>query len=294
MGAQLAATVMLNLAAAIAVGATLLTLFFSRDSSEWSAIRLPTTRAIALGATIAALLASALLLWLEAALMAETSLAEAGAAVYSMLTQTHYGFAWKIGAVALTAAVLVLGSGPADLTPFFSRGGLLALAVFLYSRSMVSHAAGDGDISIAIAVDWIHLMAISAWSGEVIVAGLATLSNSGSHDKQSVARHVQALSSSATEALAAVVATGAYSAWHNLGSAANVMGSPYGVTLLVKLSCVVVAVGLGAFNRFFVMPSVLAGASARRFVLVLRVEGVVLMAVLVLAAFLSSTPPPLA
>jgi hypothetical protein len=56
------------------------------------------------------------LLWLEAAPRAATPLMEAAPAVYSMLTQTHFGFAGTIGAFALTAALLVLGSGPADLS----------------------------------------------------------------------------------------------------------------------------------------------------------------------------------
>ena len=288
---MIAATVILNLAVSIAVGACLLGLGLARDASEWAASRRRRLRAIALAGTIAALLASAALMCLEAVLMAESPLLEAWPAVWSILTQSHYGFAWKIGAVALAAAALTLGSAPPDLTPGFSRSNLLALAAFLYSRSMVSHAAADGDIGLAIIIDWIHLMAISAWSGEVIVAGLATLAFEG--PQNSVADHVRALSSSATVALAVVVATGGYSAWHNVGSSANLAGSPYGATLLLKLACVAAAVGLGAHNRFFVMPSVLAGASARRFMLVLRVEGAVLMVVLVLAALLSATPPPL-
>lgn len=59
------------------------------------------------------------------------------------------------------------------------------------------------------------------------------------------------------------------------------------------------AVLLSAFNRFFVIPSLATGAAfgapaLRRFRLILRVETAVLVGVLVVAAVLSSTPPPVA
>lgn len=77
----------------------------------------------------------------------------------------------------------------------------------------------------------------------------------------------------------------------------------YSSVLLSKLSLVAIAAVLGGFNRFFVMPSLLAGWRAphvgaeqrlRRFRLVLRIEAIVLLAVLVAAAILSATPPPTA
>lgn len=281
MGAQLAIDVVVNLAVAFAAGVLLL----ARDASD--------CRRYALAATIAALCASAALLWLEAAQMGEVPLAGAGSAAWTMLTATHYGLAWKIGATALAAAIL-LGAGPPDLTPGFSRCSLLALAVFLYSRSMVSHAASEGDIGIAIAIDWMHRMAISVWVGEVLAAGFVTLARNGLRDSEDIARHVQFLSSSATMALAVVVATGAFNAWSHIGSPGELTGHPYGVILLAKLALVGAAVALGGFNRFVVMPSVLAGGSVRRFVLALRVEAVVLAIVLVLAALLGSTAPPAA
>jgi putative copper resistance protein D len=64
---------------------------------------------------------------------------------------------------------------------------------------------------------------------------------------------------------------------------------------------VVLAVMLGGFNRFIVMPPLLSGLrgnnsvpALRTFTLVLRVEAVLLLGVLVAAAILSATSPPTA
>ncbi|UUZ54127.1 CopD family protein [Massilia sp. H-1] len=171
---------------------------------------------------------------------------------------------------------------------------------------MVSHASANGDLNAAVAADWIHLCLISVWVGEVVIAGLFVLGRRGAAhapDREDMARYVENLSSSATFALVGIFATGIFSAWHNVGSVAGLSGNPYGVTLLAKLAMVTIAVLLGGFNRFVVMPPLLAGlrragacdtSSLRRFTLVLRIEAVVLLGVLVAAAILSSTSPPTA
>ncbi len=95
--------------------------------------------------------------------------------------------------------------------------------------------------------------------------------------------------------------TGAASAWRGLGGIENVAGNPYGTLLLIKVGLVAGAAALGGLNRFTVMPALLSGLGAsgpssedmhRRFARILHIEAVILVAVLLAAAFLSSTPPP--
>jgi putative copper resistance protein D len=137
----------------------------------------------------------------------------------------------------------------------------------------------------------------------VLVAGAGTLRRtaSGRAGRLEQARYVEALSHSATLALAGIAASGLYAAWRALGSLDNLTGNPYAGVLLVKLSLVAGAALLGGANRFLVMPGLLAGLrgngaepAAHRFALVLQVEALVLVAVLVAAAVLSSTSPPTA
>lgn len=300
---QHGATVLLYVAAAVGIGASMSSLWIGRGGSVWAAARLPALHRCTLGACVLALLASVAVLCLEAATMAEVPLAEAAPAVRLMLVSTHYGAAWGVGTAALAFASALLLLVPRHFVRGWAIGTTAALAVFWFARSMVSHAAGDGDLSMAVVANWLHLGLISLWVGEVLVAGLVVLPGASPETgaaRRDRAAYVKALSNSATLALAGVAATGLFSTWQRIDGVNGLFASPYGRTLLAKLAVVGLAVLLGGFNRFFVMPGWLAAETAgrtaapllaRRFKLVLKVEGLVLFAALVLAVLLASTAP---
>lgn len=297
LSSQRAALVVLNLTIAILVGASAANLWLRSASSAWAGAVLPRLRTSMRACVPVALAAHVAVLWLEAASMAEAPLASAWPAVVSVLTATHYGMAWLIGAAALAVLGLSTLAQSAHTVRF------LALGVFLFSRGMVSHAGAAGDFTWAVAADWVHLVLMSVWVGEVIVAGLLVLDRDPAGDSASradCARYTEQLSHSATIALTGIFITGAIGAWRGLGAFENVAGNPYGTTLLVKIALVLSAAALGGVNRFDVMPGLLEGlrtphaaglGAGRRFTAVLKVEALFLLAVLVAAAFLSSTPP---
>jgi putative copper resistance protein D len=296
-------TALLNLAVAVLTGASVARLWLGRDASGWAEARRQPARRAAMLSAVLALAANIVLLWLESAAMAEVPVTEAAPAIRSMLTSTHLGLAWSIGMAALAlaaAGVFIRGirsAAPALLT-------LAALAVFWYTRSMVSHAASEGDVSLRLLADWVHLGLTSLWVGEVMVSGAVILRTSGnmsSADRRARAAYIASLSSSATFALAGIFVTGLYTAWRNLSGLGNLVGNAYGNTLVAKLLLVGVAAMLGGFNRFFVMRPWLARESAGdavaevlplRFRRVLWIEAVVLLAVVATAAWLASTSPP--
>ena len=301
------ATVVLNFAVALAVGAAMASLWLAKGRSDWSQAQLRKLRPVRLTAIVVAIVAMGALLLFVSASMAEVPVADAGEAVRSMLTESHFGIAWSVGMTALIPAALALAmSGPRPWLRRLAVSNLGALAVFVYTRSLVSHAAANGDLSLATVADWVHLCLISVWVGAVFISGLVTLAGqvaSPPAEREEVARYVENLSSSATFALVGIFATGLFSAWHNIGSVAGLSGNPYGNTLLIKLGLVACAALLGAFNRFIVMPSLLASLRRdaqrsavlqRRFTQVLRIEALVLLLVLVAAAVLGATSPPTA
>ncbi|MBC7685765.1 MAG: CopD family protein [Bdellovibrionales bacterium] len=301
------ATVLLNLAFAIAVGATMTWLWLAGGASAWSATQLTKARRTGLGAIAVALLAMSMLLFFVSASMAEVPLSQANEAVSAMLTGSHFGLAWSIGVGALFVAAIsrVVPASDRQLRAKILLG-LAALAVFAYSRSMISHASANGDFNAATVADWIHLCLISVWVGEVFIAGLSTLSGAVAEqlaDREDAVRYIENLSASATFALGGIFVTGLFSAWHNLGSLAGLSGNVYGTALIVKVAMVAFAALLGGFNRFLVMPKLLAAlrspgqleqSGLRTFTLILRIEAVVLLAILVAAAILSATSPPTA
>jgi putative copper resistance protein D len=293
-----AVSVALNLALALLVGASAAGMWLRSMRSAWASALLPRLRKALLGASGAALAAAVAMLWIEAASMAEVPLLDALPAVRSVLAAAHYGLAWMIGAAALLViGAVTIADGAASIR-------IAAIGVLLYSRSMVSHAGAGGDFTWALAVDWVHLVLVSLWVGEVLVAGLIALRRlpDGAPDSSmDCARYIEALSRSASFALAGIVATGAIGAWRVLESPADLVGNAYGTSLLVKIGLVLCAAALGGFNRFIVMPALLQGLrqaggaqrhAGRRFTLVLLAEALFLAAAVVAAAFLTSTPPP--
>jgi copper resistance protein D len=300
--AQHLVTALLNLAVALLTGATVSRLWLDRSASDWADARRRPVRNVAIAGAVIALVADAVWLWLESALMAEVPVTDAAGATWSMLTTTHLGLAWRFGfgglVFASAGAIVQRGrrAGPACLT----LGGL---AAFWYTRSMTSHAASDGEFSVRLLADWVHLGLISLWAGDVFLCGSVMLRATGDMtvaDRRARAAYVASLSSSATFALAGIFVTGIYAAWRSLGGFGNLIGNPYGNMLVAKLLLVGAAASLGGFNRFFVMRPWLARESADdaapdafplRFKRIVWIEGLVLLAVVVLAAWLASTSP---
>lgn len=299
---QRALTVLLNLAVAVAVGAAATRLCCARLPSPWSRLQERRARAVLLAALATAIAASAGGLWLTAAAIAELAPAAAGGATWTMLTATHLGVAFQLGMAALIASMAAAGAArrPVGLSVL----SLAALAAFLYTRSMVSHAADDGDFSLRMLVDWLHLLFICLWVGEVMMAALMVLPAwpiEALAARADCRSYIQSLSRAATVALAAILVTGLLNAGYNLGSPRALLGNPYGSTLLIKLALVLGAAALGGINRFLVMPqldtALQAGAAAarmpgRRFIAILRAEALLLLLALMAAAMLSATAPP--
>jgi putative copper resistance protein D len=277
---QAAAATLFDAGLALAAGAAL--------SARWvpPEVGRPLGRATLAG-LLAALAAHVALLWLQAAAMAEVPLAQAMPAVRTMLAETHYGTAWLAGLAALAIALATLPHAKAVLA---------ALAAALYAKAMSSHAAAHGDLSGAMLLHWSHLAAVTVWSGAVFAGAVAALPHALARDG-ALSRYARSLSSAATVALGVALASGAGSAWLNLRESTLSLHNPYPALLLAKVLLVLCAAGLGGYNRWRGMPPLahpqaqVRQAAAWRFGAVLRIEAVVLLAALALAALLGTTPP---
>ena len=116
----------------------------------------------------------------------------------------------------------------------------------------------------------------------------------------SIGPYLKSLSSSATVALAAVLATGIYNAIRVLNKPAELGTTEYGWVLTTKLCFVGIAIALGAWNRFSGFPAVEAAAAQpateqnalRVITSILRAESIALVIVLFAAIVLTANAPP--
>jgi putative copper resistance protein D len=274
-------------------------LWLRQCASSWARDVVRTSRRSAFIGAGVAWVASVAALWFQAAAMGDGALGSAGSMVPMMVRETHYGHAWSAGFAALTAAAI----GMAASRRFFVPVGALGLAAFMLTRSVVSHAGGDGDFTLKVLVDWVHLVLVCLWVGMVFLGAFIALRRAPNEqvDAADSAVWVSSLSETATVALVGILSTGALKIWWATPSIAQLVASSYGGVLVVKLLLVGAAIALGGVNRFFVMPPLLARpqGTARtapnpqlRFVHVLRMEALVLLLVFVAAAILSGTPNP--
>ena len=299
----LAATVLVNLGLAGIAGGWASVLWLRGAESRWAVdARRRSWRALRLALAVTAV-ADALLLWMLAASMGNAPLPDAVAMLPTMLQSSYVGHAWVGGAAGLSLIVAAAGGDVTDHRAGRLAGVFIGISVFACSRAAVSHAGDFGLASLQLLVESVHLWAVSVWLGAVGIASavLSPSSTTSAVERSDVAAWVRALSAAATGALVVIVGTGVFNAWRGVGSAANLFGTAYGTTLLVKVAFVAVAVGLGGVNRLRAMPRLLAALQStdaavarpqQQFVRVLRFESVVLFAALVAAAALSSSPLP--
>lgn len=257
----------------------------------------------------------ALLWWRSTTLSGEPAL-KTLVMLPSIVTQTHVGHIWLIRAAAIASAWILWAAARRDP----NRDVLwwmifLAAAILAFSRSASGHAADAGDFTLKEWVDWTHLVAASVWAGSVLVVLLAVfpeLARLDAPDSKFIAQFAKRFSRSSGIALGVVLLAGTYNAWTRLGSFSALLDNLYGRTLDVKLLFVGLAIALGAINRFVHVRRISAWAEStavnpnqknngavseqsqlvERFIHNVRVEGAVLLAVLLATAVLLQQMPP--
>lgn len=288
-----AATALVNLALAWIVGLAAARFWLARGGTAPQSLdgRLSQATTIAIAACAAGV---SLLLWSDAAVMAGVGWACAGSAFVTVLASTHVGHAGIVALLALAAAWRAHRLRPAV--------GAAMIALFAAARAASGHAGDAGIASVAVGVEWLHLVLIAFWVGAVCVAGWLVLPawRTGTRPDAALARYLHTLSDWATVALIGIVATGAGNGLRVLSSPDELVATGYGRLLSAKIALVLVAVALGGWNRFRGLPAALADDAAapgrtrglRRVIAVLRIESVVLALTVLAAAVLSTSAPP--
>jgi copper resistance protein D len=293
---QVAMAALVNIAYAFALGSALYGAWLEKDARSAVAPAQPAwLRAQTSLRTAALVLVIALVVWLlyESASISGETLPGSFGIVPTVLSQTHVGHAWS---VAFAGALVLLITAFAAAGPL--RDGVLWLALIAAAagRAGLGHAADAGFASAALGLHTLHVLSASAWSGVVMAGGLAVLPALGASTARGVLiRTAGQVSNVSLFAVGLVLATGVFNAIRGTGGSFEVLAtSRWGHVLIAKLILIALALLLGGFNRLVAMPELRRAAStgaARRFVNVLHLEALVMMAVLVVAAVLASSVP---
>jgi putative copper export protein len=206
------------------------------------------------------LVASAGELLLRARTMTGDGFAAALAVTPAVLTRTHFGTVWSMRAIAL-ALLLLLAGGSSRAAR--TAACALALGIAL-TTSLVAHAADQGDLSLTALIDWLHVAAAGAWTGGLFCLAGLVLRDARGWPPACLAALLRRFSILAGWCLAVVVASGIYNACVQLGSPHALWTTTYGAILTAKVLLVLAVAGLGAANRFVVLPRLGAAGSAAR------------------------------
>jgi copper transport protein len=191
------------------------------------------------------------------------------------------------GVVAIVAYALPERWSSSDMRREVVAFAGLAAALW---ATLVSHAAAGGDPRY-VALDFIHVVAISIWSGGVVT--LLTVAIPAVTELRALGATVWRFSLTALVCVAIIVTTGTLQALDRLVLLEDLYETPYGLALLVKIVLLVALVLLGATNLLIWGPRMRAGVRATgRLVSSVISETGIFALVLVATAFLTALAPP--
>ncbi|MFE2212335.1 copper resistance CopC/CopD family protein [Streptomyces canus] len=132
-----------------------------------------------------------------------------------------------------------------DLTFGLAIGGTVVAAGLAASWAMAEHASVGIQAGIAMPVDVVHLLAVATWLGGLTALLVALYRSDAPIESAAVRRFSQV----AFGSVVALVATGVYQSWRQLGSWSAFTGTRYGQLLLVKIGLVALLVGIAFISR---------------------------------------------
>ncbi|WP_338780940.1 copper resistance protein CopC [Streptomyces sp. DG1A-41] len=134
-----------------------------------------------------------------------------------------------------------------DLTFGLAIGGVVVAAGLAASWAMSEHASVGLQAGIAMPVDVVHLLAVAAWLGGLgaLLVALYRAPAEAPVDASAVRR----FSRVAFGSVLALIATGTYQSWRQLGSWSAFTDTRYGQLLLAKIALVTVLVGVAWISR---------------------------------------------
>ncbi len=209
--------------------------------------------------------------------------------------ETRFGRVWLVRvvlALALTAVAALALWRPGRRERALALGACALGVAIGITPALSGHARVAG--TLAVASDWVHVVAASAWIGGLAMLLLALWRARGERWPLA-ARAVPRFSALAVVSVAALLLAGVVNGFLEIRSWAGLWETTYGQLLLVKVALVLPVLALGAFNNRFSVPRLRAGiASAlerRRFLRATALELSLAVAIVGVTAVLVAEPP---
>jgi putative copper resistance protein D len=217
----------------------------------------------------AAALLSGILWFAFSAASMSGSLSEAADAevLWTVIQDTNFGMVWT---ARMLLAVLILIVTALRFFPMATH--LPKITVPILAAALLASLAGTGHTQVEegwvrtahILSDAAHLLGAGAWLGGLVPLGYVLASTSSTSSEMWQAdRVLLRFSAMGYAAVAVLVGTGLVNSLLLVGSVSGLVNTPYGQTLLVKLSLFAGMLSLAIANRFWLVPSLLASAAER-------------------------------
>ena len=164
--------------------------------------------------------------------------------------------------------------------------GAAAIAAAM-TATLVSHAAAIGRPT-GIVLDYVHVLAISAWTGGIVALLWIVLLGAPDLAPAVLARTVRRFSLVALVSVGLLIVTGTLQAFSRLVLLQDLVETPYGIALLVKIVLLGLTLAFGAFHLLRAGPR----GDRRALVRGTTVETALLVVVIAAAGVLTAVPPP--
>ena len=192
-------------------------------------------------------------LWRQVSVATGASLLQSleGGRVLAVLFDTRYGTVWlaRTGLLVLLAAWLRLADTRDERgwLPLRIQALILASAS-LGLGAMSSHAAAVEDSAVAMSFDAVHLLATGLWGGGLLPLALCLQWSRRLPSPLAAATAAERFSRLALLAVTALLVSGAYATWQQVGGVPPLVGTTYGRWLLLKLGLFAALLGPAAQN----------------------------------------------
>lgn len=165
-----------------------------------------------------------------------------------ILLQTAWGRGWLAQVLVAIATVPATQLGrrrPATGIALLGGTALAVAAVSPLTGHAIEHPWGK---SLGVGLHALHLIGGGVWLGTLLALLLAGLKPAATGDVAAVARMVRTFSPVALTGAGLAVVAGTLLGYAYIGNLTSLTGTTYGRALLIKLTLLLCAMGLGAWN----------------------------------------------